>query len=80
MGISLGATSSINATGGALTFNSAITSAASDLSITGSGVITFSGLSFASTANKITSTGADVRFAGGSTIAADVLILSLIHI
>ncbi|MBN8417686.1 MAG: autotransporter-associated beta strand repeat-containing protein [Verrucomicrobia bacterium] len=76
MGISLGATSSINATGGALTFNSAITSAASDLSITGSGVITFSGLSFASTANKITSTGADVRFAGGSTIAADVLISS----
>lgn len=76
MGLSLGATSSINATGGALTFNSVISSAASDLSITGSGVITFSGLSFSSTANKITSTGADVRLIGDSTIAADVLISS----
>ena len=76
LALSLGATSSINATGGALTFNSAISSTASDLSITGSGVITFSGLSFASTANKITSTGADVRFVGDSTIAADVLISS----
>ncbi|MFC5454382.1 beta strand repeat-containing protein [Prosthecobacter fluviatilis] len=76
MALSLGATSSINATGGALTFNSAISSAASDLSITGSGVIIFSGLSFSSTANKITSTGADVRFVGDSTLFADVLISS----
>jgi len=76
LALSLGASSSINATGGALTLNSAISSAASDLSITGSGVITFNGLSFASTANKITSTGADVRFVGDSTIAADVLISS----
>lgn len=76
MGLSLGATSSINATGGAITFNSAISSAGSDLSITGAGVITFSGLSFASTTNKITSTGADVRLVSDSTIAADVLISS----
>ncbi|MDI1314511.1 autotransporter-associated beta strand repeat-containing protein [Prosthecobacter sp.] len=76
MAVSLGASSSINATGGGISFGAALSSAASDLSITGSGVITFSGLNFASTANKITSTGADVRFVGGSTIAADVLISS----
>lgn len=76
MAVSLGASSSINATGGALSFSAALSSAASDLSITGSGAITFSGLNFASTANKITSTGADVRFIGDSTIAADVLISS----
>ncbi|MFZ2280992.1 MAG: autotransporter-associated beta strand repeat-containing protein [Prosthecobacter sp.] len=76
MAVSLGASSSINATGGAITFSAAISSAASDLSITGSGAITFSGLGFSSTANKITSTGADVRFVGDSTIAADVLISS----
>ncbi|MHB1081880.1 MAG: beta strand repeat-containing protein [Prosthecobacter sp.] len=76
MAVSLGASSSINATGGALSFSAALSSAASDLSITGSGAITFSGLSFTSTANKITSTGADVRFVGDSTIAADVLISS----
>jgi len=76
MAVSLGASSSINATGGALSFSAALSSAASDLSITGSGAITFSGLNFASTANKITSTGADVSFVGDSTIAADVLISS----
>lgn len=71
--VSLGATSSINATGGALTFTAAITSTASDLTLTGANTITLGGLSFAAT-NKITTTAADVRLVGSSTIAADFLI------
>lgn len=68
--VSLGANSSINATNGALTFTSALTSAASDLSLTGPGTITLGGFSFASAANRITFNAADVRVVGGSTIAA----------
>lgn len=74
--VALGASSSINAASGGLAFTAAVSSAASDLVISGANTITLAGLSFDSTASKITSTGADVRFVGDSTIAADMLISS----
>lgn len=73
--IALGGTSSLNATTGPLAFGATVSSAASDLTLSGVNTLTLGGgLSFAATTSKITTTAGDLRITGGSTIAADFFV------